>query len=71
MAGVAAPFLVSVATGADGLGRPLDLAYWVGLQDSYGTKVPLTLKAVVTLVRSLEGRDKVTKVCRLAWVMDA
>ncbi len=71
LAGVAAPFLVSVATGADGLGRPLDLAYWLGLQDSYSTKAPLTLKAVVALIRSLEGRDKVTKVCSLGDGMDA
>ena len=63
LAGAAAPFLVQVATGgAESLTRPLDLAYWLGLQDSYTTKVPLSLKSVVTLIRTLEGRDKVTKV---------
>lgn len=72
LAGAAAPFLVQVATGgAESLTRPLDVAYWLGLQDSFTTKVPLSLKSVVALIRTLEGRDKVTKTiqyaCRFLW----
>jgi hypothetical protein len=63
LAAAAAPFLVNVGSG--GGGGALDLGYWLGFQDSYSTKAPLTLKVIVSLIRTLEGRDKITKVCPL------
>lgn len=62
LAAAAAPFLVNVGSGGGGA---LDLGYWLGFQDSYSTKAPLTLKVIVSLIRTLEGRDKITKVCPL------
>lgn len=53
---------VLVTAGGGATASSLDLAYWLGLRASVASKKPLTLKAVVQVIRSLDGRDKVTKV---------
>jgi alkanesulfonate monooxygenase SsuD/methylene tetrahydromethanopterin reductase-like flavin-dependent oxidoreductase (luciferase family) len=56
--GPAPPVLVT----AGGATYSLDLAYWLGIRASVASKQPVTLKAIVQVIRSLDGRDKVTKV---------
>ncbi len=52
----------SVLVTAGGATYSLDLAYWLGIRASVAAKQPVTLKTVVQVIRSLDGRDKVTKV---------
>lgn len=61
----------SVLVTARGATYSLDLAYWLGIRASVAAKQPLTLKTVVQVIRSLDGRDKITKTiqysCRFLW----
>lgn len=60
--GPGAPPGSSVLVTAGGATYSLDLAYWLGIRASLASKQPLTLKVVVQVIRSLDGRDKITKV---------
>lgn len=70
--GLASPLLLrgwghgGVPKGPGGARRRLDVLYWLSLREAIRCKRPIDAKAVLHVLRDLNGRDKLTKVGRAA-----